>query len=414
MLVVLLQAQTEFEKYFISKTLRFDYTQAGNADTSYFYFQQLKQEPFWGGSQTNLIDTFYVGKCRVMVYNFADNKLIYSRGYCTLFNEWQTIDEAKTINRSFYESVVVPFPKNKIRVVLEKRDRLNVFHQVFETIIEPADYFIDKEAPPAYKTQKIHDSGNSANNLDIVFIPDGYTVSEMQKFSNDVQKFSRQLIAAAPFNKHTDKINIWTIEAPSQESGPDIPGDSIYHKTVVGTTFYTFDSDRYLTSYDYKSVRDVAACVPYDQIVIIVNSPIYGGGGIYNFYSVFTSDNLMSAFVLTHEFGHGFASLGDEYYDSSTSYNNFYEQSVEPYQANLTTLVDFDKKWKAMLDKNTPIPTPDEKKYNNTIGVFEGGGYSAKGIFRPYINCIMKSGSAKEFCPVCQKAITDMLRFYTE
>ncbi|MEO8399043.1 MAG: M64 family metallopeptidase, partial [Ignavibacteriaceae bacterium] len=214
--------------------------------------------------------------------------------------------------------------------------------------------------------------------------------------------------------ENKNKFNILGIEAPSEESGTDIPPKNIWKKTLFMTKFYTFDLDRYLMTIDNKDIRDAASNVPYDQIVLLVNTEMYGGGAIYNHYSVAVSDNNYSEYIFIHEFGHGFASLGDEYYDSDVAYKDFYSSDVEPLDPNLTTLVNFDSKWKDLVDPSTPIPTPVEDKYIDKVGAFEGGGYVEKGVYRPAYDCTMKSISINNFCPVCKRAIQQMIDFYSE
>jgi hypothetical protein len=249
-----------------------------------------------------------------------------------------------------------------------------------------------------------------------VIIPDGYTQNEMDKFIKDAKRFTGFLFNASPYKENKSKFNIYAIQAPSTESGPDIPGDGVWKNTLLGTNFYTFDSERYLMTSENKAVRDVASNAPYDQIYIMVNTSKYGGGAIYNHYATCVSENQHGDYVFAHEFGHSFAGLGDEYYESSTSYNEFYPLDVEPPDPNLTTMVDFGRKWKNMIDKNTPVPTPADEKYKKSgvIGVFEGGGYVNKGVYRPSYDCSMKSISVDNFCPVCRKAIQEMIDFYTK
>ena len=218
----------------------------------------------------------------------------------------------------------------------------------------------------------------------------------------------------AQSKKLKDRINIWAVEAISVESGTDIPGEGIYKNTALNSSYYTFDVDRYLTTPDIKAVNDYAAVVPHDNIVVLINSERYGGGGMYNYYSGTTSDHPLTPQVFTHEFGHGFAGLGDEYYSSEVAYEEFYPFSVEPWEPNITTLVNFESKWKNMIDPSVPVPTPVESKYQGVVGLFEGAGYSAKGIYRPEINCRMKGNDAEGFCQVCQEAIKKVILFYTE
>ena len=257
-------------------------------------------------------------------------------------------------------------------------------------------------------------SGDPAVKVDIVIIPEGYTSKEMGLFEEDCRKFAGYLFNSSPFRENKDKFNIWGIEAPSDESGTDIPAENHWKKTLINSTFYTFDLERYLMTYDNKKLRNIASNAPYDQIFILVNTNKYGGGSIYNHYSTCVNDNEYSEFVFVHEFGHGFASLADEYYTSDVAYQNFYPLDVEPLDPNLTTLIDFESKWKDMVEEGTPIPTPDTDEYKDTVGAFEGGGYMEKGIYRPRHNCTMKSIVVDYFCPVCKRAIQQMIDFYSE
>ncbi len=407
-------AQIKFNDYFLPKTLRFDYTRAGNSDTSFVYFEQLKEEPYWGGSKVNLVDKFNFGDYRIMLYDSTGTKLIYSRGYSSLFREWTDTEEAKEVSRSYYESVVMPFPKNKVVLKLQNRDRKNNFHTVFEYKINPNNYFIVKDKMNKYSVEKFYGSGKPATSLDIVVLPEGYTQQEMTKFKKDVGRFITYFFKVSPFKENKNKVNFWMVNAPSEESGTDIPGDNIWKNTVLNTHFYTFKSERYLTTRDVKQIRDLAAYTPYDQIYILVNSKKYGGGGIYNYYNLCISDHEDSEEVFTHEFGHAFAALADEYHYGVDNAEAFYDMSVEPWQVNITNLVDFDSKWKNMVDEKTPIPTPDTEEYKNKVGVFEGAGYVNKKIYRPVHDCKMRSNRINEFCPVCLKTVTEMLKFYTE
>ena len=175
-------------------------------------------------------------------------------------------------------------------------------------------------------------------------------------------------------------FNIYAVEALSAESGTDIPVKGIYRNTAMNFTFSTFDIDRYLTTFDTKAIHDAAASVPYDHIIILINSDEYGGG-------------------------HGFAGLGDEYFYADEANEQMYSLNREPWEPNLTTFIDFESKWKNMLSPMTPVPTPRTKKYESAVGVFEGGGYMTKGMFSPAQDCIMRSNNPTEFCPVCRKAI---------
>ncbi len=407
-------SQINFDDYFEDKTLRFDYFHTGDKENNYYSFDELIEEPYWGGSKVNLIDKFNYGRYKFEVYDVASNQLIYSRGYSTIFNEWQTIEEAKHTMKTFNETVVFPFPKKPVRVIFYASNRKNEWIKKFEYEVNPDNYFIKTERVDEYKNIEVLNSGDPSLNVDIVIIPEGYTEEEMGSFKEDCERFASYLFNSSPFKENKDKFNIWGIEAPSIESGTDIPKEDIWMKTLVNSNFYTFDLERYLMTYDNKTLRNVASNAPYDQIYVLVNSDKYGGGSIYNHYSMSVTRNKYFEFIVTHEFGHGFASLADEYYTSDVAYQDFYPLDVEPTDPNLTTLVDFDSKWNDLVEDGTPIPTPDTDEYKSKVGVFEGGGYMEKGIYRPAEDCTMKSIKVDNFCPVCKLTIQNMIDFYSE
>jgi hypothetical protein len=414
LLISVAYSQINFDDFFEDKTLRLDYFHTGDKENDYYSFDEMIEEPFWGGSKVNLIDKFNYGKYRFEIYDTASSQLIYSRGYSTIFNEWQTTEEAKHTTRTFSETVVFPFPKNPVIVKFYSSNRKNEWIKKFEYNVDPENYFIKPERVTEYDNFEVLNSGDPDVKVDIVIIPEGYTDKEMGLFKEDCQKFAGYLFNSSPFKENKEKFNIWGIEAPSIESGTDIPKDNIWKKTLVNSTFYTFDLERYLMTYDNKTLRNLASNAPYDQIYILVNSDKYGGGAIYNHYSVCVNDNKYSEFVFVHEFGHAFTSLADEYYTSDVAYQDFYPLDVEPTDPNLTTLVNFDSKWKDLLEEGTPIPTPDTEEFKNKIGAFEGGGYVEKGVYRPAHDCTMKSIAIDNFCPVCRKAIQQMIDFYSE
>ncbi len=410
-----LAVSAQFDNFFLDKTMRMDYYHSGNHETEFYSFDELIEEPYWGGSKMNLVDTFEYGNYYVKVFNTQNDSLLYSRGYSSLFGEWQTTREAEETWRTLSEAVVFPYPKQEVRIELYGRNWDGVFEKKFEYTVDPsANYFVKQENRLTYPSFDVHISGDSQKKVDIVILPEGYTEEEMGAFIEDCQKFAKDLFAFAPYSENKDKFNIRGVLAPSRDSGVDIPADTVWKNTLMNASFYTFDSERYLMTFDNKSVRDLAANAPYDQIYILVNSKKYGGGAIYNYYNVSVNSNAKSAQILSHEFGHGFAGLGDEYFDSSTSYEDFYNLKAEPWEPNLTTLVNFENKWQDMLKKKTPVPTPDIEQYYNKLGVFEGGGYVAKGVYRPMHDCMMNTFKDTKFCPVCARAIQRMIDFYTE
>lgn len=409
-----INGQINFDDYFLDKTLRLDYYHTGDKENESYSFDELIEEPFWGGSKLNLLDIFNYGHYRIVVRDFETGKEIFSKGYSTLFNEWQTTEEAKHTTRTFSETVTFPFPKKTVMVEFYSHNRKNELIKKFEYKVDPENYFIKTERDFVFETFKVVDSGKPEEKVDIVIIPEGYTSGEMDKFKSDCKRFAEYLFNSSPFRENKEKFNINAVLAPSKESGTDIPADDIWKNTIVNSMFYTFDLERYLMTTDNKTLRNIASNVPYDQIYILVNSEKYGGGSIYNLYSVCTSDNKYGEFVLTHEFGHGFASLADEYYTSDVAYQDFYSLDVEPLDPNLTTLVNFDSKWKDLVEEGIPIPTPATAEFKDEVGAFEGGGYVDKGVYRPMQDCTMKSIVVDKFCPVCKNAIQQMINFYTK
>lgn len=408
-------AFAQFNEWFTEASLRVDYTLTGNHNTTSYALKELIHEPYWSGSTTNLIDDLEFGNFIVKVYEPGTDHLLFSKGYQNLYGEWQTTDEATRVVKSFEESVIVPFPKKTIEVVLYYKDWEGRLIEGMRLTVNPEDYFIrtaNNLRLPVYDAW----IGNPdiTHAVDIVILPEGYTQEEMGKFVKDCNFFVESLFNYAPYDRYKSSFNVRGLMVPSEESGCTEPGAHIYRNTAMRFSYWTFDSERYCMSTDNRDIRDLAGQVPYDQIYVLINSKKYGGGGIYNFYCSSAAGNSYSGDIIIHEFGHGFAGLADEYYQDETGYGDFYNNDIEPWEPNITTLVNFDIKWKDMLNPKTPVPTPREKKYEQTIGVFEGGGYEAKGIYSPHMDCLMKTFKGHVFCPVCQRAIERMILYYTE
>lgn len=416
LLVILsLASYGQFDKYFENRTMRVDYYHVGDSKNDAYYIDEIIAEPYWGGSLTNLIENNKFGKYLVKVLDKESGKVIYSHSYSTLFGEWQTVEEALTVQKSFSESVIFPFPKNEITVVFcTKNFDTGEYEDKYSYDIDPSNKCLIKydhnKKYPVYEALK---NGNPNQKVDIVIVPDGYKADEMDRFKKDCDKFVNEFFSFEPYTSHKSDFNVIGVMAPSEESGSDLPCEGVWKNTVVGCSYYTFNSERYLMTTENKALRDVAANVAYDQIYILVNSPKYGGGGIYNWYCTAVNSNVYAAKIITHEFGHGFAGLGDEYVGGS-EYNDFYNNKLEPADPNVTNMVNFDVKWKDMIDKDTPIPTPSTPEYKDKVGVFEGAGYMSKGYYRPKQDCLMNHFQCNEFCPVCQKAIGDMIERYTK
>lgn len=410
----LLPAQINFDEYFLDKQLRLDYIHAGDASHEHYFFDELIEEPYWGGSRINLIDTLRYGQYFFEVVELTSGKIIYSRGYSTLFHEWQTTEEASRTRKAFTESVIFPYPRKNVRVDFYSRNRKGIFEKKFEYTVDVQSPFIRKERRMQHLPFDVHISAPSHQAVDIVLLPEGYTFDQLEKFFTDCQIFAAQLFSFEPFKSNQHRFNIRGIVAPSPEAGCDNPSANQWVRTLLDASFYTFGTERYCMTSDFKAVRDLAANAPYDQIYILVNHEKFGGGAIYNYYSLSVTSNQSFGKILVHEFGHAFAGLGDEYYTSEVAYVDFYPTDVEPWEPNLTTLVNFESKWKNLLAPSTPIPTPASQAYEHVVGVFEGGGYSAKGVYRPMIDCLMHTFRGAHFCPVCTRAIEQMINFYSQ
>ncbi|MDR1115877.1 MAG: IgA Peptidase M64 [Tannerella sp.] len=406
-------AQVAFNTCFNGKQLRMDFALCGNAVGQSAALMQLREEPVWGGPRENLIDPFEYGGYLLKAYDQASGKLVYSRGFNTLFEEWRTTEQAKTETQAWVNSIVMPFPHRSATVVLLAQNRSTNNRDTLMTLnIDPSSIFIERSRLKEHPVMDIRIAGEPAGKVDLAFVAEGYTASEKDKFFADAKRFTDALFAVPPYDLHREDFNVRAVFLESEESGTDFSGRGIFKNTALNAGFYTFGTDRYLTTPDMKSIRDAVWNIPCDAVFVLVNSEVYGGGGMYNFYAIGTADNERTIQVFVHEFGHSFAGLADEYFSSETSYSDFYNLNFEPWEPNITTLVDFDKKWKDMLPPGTPVPTPLEAPYSDKLGVFEGGGYLAKGIYRPMDHCMMRD--LKSFCPVCSKAIERMIDYLSD
>ena len=397
-------AQTvSFGQYFEDHSLRMDEYQCGTRDTSHYVFERFVIEPWFGGSRVNLIDPYDLGTNRVKVVDAATNTVIYLHGYNTLFREWQTTDEATRMERCYEESVSVPKPLNKAYIVLEIRDFNGDFVETFSKLYEPDEIFNTTEQRYVFPHYDVLVNGQSNTKVDVAILPEGYTAEEMEKFKSDCDHLVQVFSNNEPFASHINDFNFRAVLAPSEESGTDVPADHKWVRTILNSHFSTFYIDRYCTTRDYFSVKDVAANVPYDQIYILVNSTQYGGSGLFNFYSISTAGNMSSESVIVHEFGHAFAGLADEYTEPNNPLLLLYNLNVEPWEPNITSLVDFDSKWADLVAQGTPIPTPNNAQYANAVGAFEGGGYFETGMYRPQVHCMMRDYAP--FCAVCNRTI---------
>ena len=318
-------AQTNFEKHFTKKSLRIDFALSGNWDFQAAAIQQLREEPVWAGPVKNLIDPFGYGGYYINVYDKAGKELIYSRGFNTLFEEWRSTEQAKTETQSWTNSISIPYPKAPVIIEITARDKADMqFHLLLKQEIDPASIFIDRGKLKENRITKIQYNGDSSGKVDLVFLAEGYTADEQEKFVADAKRFTEALFKTPPYDTRREDFNIWAVDAVSEESGTDVSGKGIFKNTALNSGYYTFGVDRYLTTPDMKSIRDAVWNAPCDAIFILVNTDAYGGGGMYNFYAMGTADNPRTPVVFVHEFGHSFAGLADEYFSSEVAYQDFY------------------------------------------------------------------------------------------
>jgi hypothetical protein len=439
------------------QTMRLDYYHTGDAEHEVFGLDRVVIEPLaWPGDPAKAIDDTNLGNYLFEVRDGKSDRLLYSRGFSSIYAEWKTTDEAKTLRRTFSESVRFPAPAAPVKVILKIRKE-GAFQEVWAMPIDPKDRFIDNSHPPSPgPLLTIQKMGEPAKKVDLLILGDGYTAAERAKFEKDARRFTEILFATSPYKEHRQDFNVWGLCPVAQESGISRPSTGIHRRTPLGTSYDAFGSERYVLTFDNRALRDAASYAPYEFIEILVNGDTYGGGGIFNLYATVASDSEWSPYVFVHEFGHHFAGLADEYYTSDVAYNPPAKR-IEPWEPNVTALLDANElKWKDLMVPGTPIPTPWHKeefeayerdiqalrrkiraenrseaemnklfqqekehedallaseKYAGKVGAFEGANYEAKGYYRPEVNCIMFTRH-DQFCAVCRRAIERIIAMY--
>jgi hypothetical protein len=469
-------APPAFDEHFTDATLRIDTFHTGNAAEEIVALDQVYRQGTWAGSRTHLIEPFGFGGYLVKVTDPASATLLFSRGYDTYFGEYRTTPAAeKGLRRTYHESVLIPCPRAKVRLAIEARGRDGSLKEIFATEIDPSALTVVRKPLDAGVTVvESLKSGDPHAKVDVAILAEGYTAQEEGKFRADLARFVKMFLGQEPYASRNDRFNIYGVFKPSQDSGCDEPSWGSFKNTALNVSFDALGSERYLLTEANRTLRDLAAHVPYDAILIMVNSARYGGGGIYNLYCTFTSDNYWSTYVFLHEFGHTFAALADEYYTSSVAYGEFFPKGVEPAPPNVTALLDpANLKWKSLVTPGTAIPTPWEKADFDTmdlayqkvreevngkiaaakragaqragveklqeeserlsrehaarvdaylgksafvgrLGAFEGAAYSSRGLYRPMVDCLMFTKGVKPFCKVCQQAVMRVIDYYGE
>lgn len=420
-------AQT-FDEYFEDNTLRLDYVLGGDSAAQYIQLSQLYKQKQWAGRRNRLAETYLLGNAQINVFDSATGKLIYVHTFSTLFQEWLNETEATQMKRAFEASYNIPFPKRPIDIRVTLTDNHNKICAMLTHHVDPTDILIRPIGDNGIPYKYIQKNGDVSECVDIAIVAEGYTATEMDKFYRDSQRAADAIFSHEPFKSMKHRFNVVAVGAVSNESGPSEPGRGIWHDTVLRSHYDTFYSDRYLTTSAVHKLFDLLSGVPFEHIIVLINTPRYGGGGIYNQWMCSSSDHATFKQVLVHEFGHSYAGLADEY-NYGDNHVEWYPADTEPWEPNITTLKDFDKKWKDLIPASTPVPTPptinnyqqtrttmsseELNKKTQRVGVFEGAGYMARGAYRPAELCRMNVNEVEDFCPVCTRAIIGITDFYT-
>ena len=441
-----------FDRDFTGATMRLDFYHTGDATQEYVSLDRTLIEGPWPGSRTQLIDQSNLGKYFFEVVDLGTLRAIYSQGFSSIYGEWETTAEAKRgTTKTLAEGVRFPEPRNPIQIRLRKRGSDQTFHEIWSTQIDPDSRFVSRPPVGSRDILLLTENGPPEKQVDLLLLGDGYTLEEKQEFERDAKRFMKELFSVEPFGSRRDDFTIRAIFVPSAESGISRPRAEVFRNSPLGTSYNSLDSERYILSVEDRKWRDIAAAAPYDFAIILVNDQQYGGGGIYRLYATAAAGSDFSSYLFVHELGHSFAALADEYYTSDVAYEDFTPVDTEPWEPNITSLLDPETlKWSKLVREGTPIPTPWGKKkyeeasqafeekrrklraegaseealeqlfqqqrthfeqllstqeYSTVVGAFEGASYQVKGLFRPEISCIMFSRSEKRFCRVCAQAI---------
>lgn len=404
-----------FADHFADKTLRVDYIFNGNASGQAICLDGLSALPTWAGRKHHLAELPLQGNGQIIMRNAASGKTIYTTSFSSLFQEWLETDEARNVTKGFENTFLLPYPLQPVEIEITLLDPRRNVRASMKHIVHPNDVLIEQKGNSHITPHKYLLHNDSPEKcIDVAILAEGYTLQEMQTFYEDADIACKSIFDHEPFKSMKKRFNVVAVASPSTDSGVSVPRLNEWKHTAFGSHFSTFYSDRYLTTSRVKAIHNALAGIPYEHIIILANTEEYGGGGIYNSYTLTTAHHPMFRPVVVHEFGHSFGGLADEYFYDNDVMTDTYPLDIEPWEQNISTQVDFAAKWKDMLSENTPVPTPAEVSENYPTGVYEGGGYSAKGIFRPAENCRMRTNEYPAFCPVCQRALRRIIEFYTE
>ncbi len=406
------QEPITFNHYFSDNTLRLDYIFSGNHDEQHIAVDELCRTAGWAGRHTRLDSLPLQGNGTLVMTDRKSGRVIYRHSFSTLFQEWIGTEEATRTTKAFENVFLAPMPIDSADVEVTLYDMRGRLLTQLKHPVAPKDILlrpIRKAAAP----HRMMRQSKRPDAIDVAIVAEGYTAAEMDTFYAHAEEACRALFASKPFARYADAFNVVAVALPSAESGVSIPHKNLWLNTPLSSHFDTFYSERYLTTLRLRDLHNALAGIPYEHIIILANTDNYGGGGIYNSYTLTTARHASFRPVVVHEFGHSFAGLADEYYYDD-QYEQMYVPEREPWEQNITTLKDFSKKWADMLPKKTKIPTEPDAKHPDRIGVYEGAGYRSKGAYRAFLDCRMKTNAAPDFCPVCCRAIERLIRFYLD
>lgn len=429
-------AANDFGTHFSDSTLRIDYIFGGGPQSIRLMQRSQSKSAGWAGRRCHLDSIVLEGNGEIQVIEPLTGTVLYRNPFSTLFHEWLDTDEAQSVQRGFENSFQVPLPRKEadVKVVIRNNRHEEIASVV--TRYNPADELVRIANRKPVTHTYLHRGGDPNETIDIALLAEGYTAQEMDSFICHAQKSVDEILKYEPFASYKDRLNFVAVMTPSADSGVSIPLKGEWKDTAFGAHFSTFHSPRYLTVPNVWRLYDALEGIPFEHIMVIVNTDNYGGGGIFNSYHIAAARNEHTLPVTVHEFGHSFAGLADEYFYEGNE-EMMYPDGIEPWEPNITTLTDFNSKWADMLKPGTPVPTPwksdastrdemmkrqkdkDKKKHNSkesgeeSVGVYEGGGYRLHGVYRPVVTCRMRDNYHPTFCPVCRRAIARMIEFYT-
>ncbi len=248
----------------------------------------------------------------------------------------------------------------------------------------------------AWDTEVLEENGPAANRINIAILGDGYTAEQQSNFRTHADWLVSYVYNQAPFAEYRSHFNFYLVYVISNESGADHPSQNDYRDTALDATYEVNGIDR-LLAVDYGKAFSAASEIDsVDYVFVIVNDTEYGGsGGSVAVSSIHT----YGPEILTHEIGHMFGDLADEYESAYPGY------PPGDYEPNVTYQTQRDLiPWNVWIEASTPVPTPETNDYAAAVGLFEGARYLTADIYRPKLTCRMRELN-RPFCEVCGEAL---------